>query len=1110
MLKRFLFIGVGGSGGKTLRVLREELAHRLESLDGGWTKTFPDAWQFLQIDVPTEPDGLSPDLPPPLPPESYVGLVEDGVSYRDLDRTLMGQAEANSGVLRSLVGWRPDPTGVNVNIWRGAGQYRTLGRVVASTRLHPIAVAMDRAIAALDDRCVGELREIADALNLDSEGSPADPVVIIVTSLAGGSGSGIFLDVCDALRSREPTWADTAVGMLFAPDVFNDLPAPLKAGVQPNTLAALSELLASYWNTDDDRSADAYALLEMQGLAPQTFEKHGLVRPFVVGAKNGKVSFKSQNEMYRAAGKTLAAWVLSESLQDTLNAYIEGQWVSSASAAAVPNSLGLNEPTEPMAVNAMGFASLTLGRDRFAEYASERLAKLALERILRGHHDPTGSVKPKVALANATRDAAVEEFLRRCRLSEVGAEHNDVLDALRPGGANATLVSSLQQMSQEVRQSIASGPAVARPPIDWVGIVREAVTERRSALEGQNVAERHELAKQWVNDIQDRIREVTESVVATQGGLVAVGLLEQLDPAIEAIIQDLENERQAKIGASMRLSDAAAGEIEAFGQAMLPDNPKIARAVESLAKSISNKAEAELREVAIELLGELRDSFVGPLTDALRRGVKALETSEIEKTRDGDPPICSTWPTGEYLPAKFEAAQNEVYINPPSGFEEAFKAQITKTVDVKQPVAAINRATEAAILHIPDPDADVPERLLSIDEYWVPTRVEYRAEGFRSTPATVSVQLGLDLLVKRARAWVLRVDESNAIGAYVQEHLRDYLGSGDEQAARIRDFQSKFEEALSCSEPLVEVNAGVFANVHPGVDRHRILSIFSEMPFAQNSPAGQAVTQVMNRRKLPLTALDFSDLNSARIDVFTCQSSPYHPIVYKSLLEPIASEWGASRADPDRRKAFWQWRRARQLPQFVPLSPKVRRNIIRGWYVARVLEQLRIEKTGETAVFLPDKNRWADFPSPLLSPGLKAIDRLAAVLEALPIAFIDYYLGSYSALVPYQRLRELGRQEVVTGELGQWIEDGLLADGAPSPVEPGVTCSSQGERHKVILSSLERRRAALDKVLTASLSTEPEKFFAISPTWELRDELRSELDRLMQEVTAYEDDDGDD
>ena len=88
MLRPFLLIGVGGSGGKTLRVVRHELERRLR--DVGWEGDFPSGWQFLHVDVPSVADGDDPDLPPQLSHAEYAGLVTAGVNYRNIDAALAG------------------------------------------------------------------------------------------------------------------------------------------------------------------------------------------------------------------------------------------------------------------------------------------------------------------------------------------------------------------------------------------------------------------------------------------------------------------------------------------------------------------------------------------------------------------------------------------------------------------------------------------------------------------------------------------------------------------------------------------------------------------------------------------------------------------------------------------------------------------------------------------------------------------------------------------------------------------------------------------------------------------------------------------------------------
>ena len=113
MLRPFLLIGIGGSGGKTLRIVRHELQRRLD--EHGWTGRFPAGWRFLHIDVPSTADGDEPDLPAQLPLAEYAGLVTAGVNYRSIDAALIGGA-GRTPVSDLVAGWRPEPAQVMVPV----------------------------------------------------------------------------------------------------------------------------------------------------------------------------------------------------------------------------------------------------------------------------------------------------------------------------------------------------------------------------------------------------------------------------------------------------------------------------------------------------------------------------------------------------------------------------------------------------------------------------------------------------------------------------------------------------------------------------------------------------------------------------------------------------------------------------------------------------------------------------------------------------------------------------------------------------------------------------------------------------------------------------------
>src|SRR4051812_23714577 len=157
MLRPFLLIGIGGSGGKTLRVTREDLARRLGQ--AGWSGDLPRAWQFLHIDVPTHADGNDPDLPIQLLERDYQGLVAPGLVYRTIDSAMAGMGRTPMG--DALAGWRPDPLKVNVPVDKGAGQYRTIGRMITLANLDRVWQAVKRARDELTGaEVVGELQRV--------------------------------------------------------------------------------------------------------------------------------------------------------------------------------------------------------------------------------------------------------------------------------------------------------------------------------------------------------------------------------------------------------------------------------------------------------------------------------------------------------------------------------------------------------------------------------------------------------------------------------------------------------------------------------------------------------------------------------------------------------------------------------------------------------------------------------------------------------------------------------------------------------------------------------------------------------------------------------------
>ena len=145
-----------------------------------------------------------------------------------------------------------------------------------------------------------------------------------------------------------------------------------------------------------------------------------------------------------------------------------------------------------------------------------------------------------------------------------------------------------------------------------------------------------------------------------------------------------------------------------------------------------------------------------------------------------------------------------------------------------------------------------------------------------------------------------------------------------ELTSRLARFEQQFAASVDAAQPLVGIKKAVLVAVH---DRNDVPSetFFTELPVRPNS-AGRAVVQGP-REQGPVErrpGQGFIESDRAFIDAFTVLVEPYEPVVFDSLMKPIAEEWGDRSKTADGREEFWRWRRARSLPEFIPVAPAVR------------------------------------------------------------------------------------------------------------------------------------------------------------------------------------------
>ena len=1111
MLRPFLMIGVGGSGGKTLRIVRHELERRLAEC--GWEGKFPAGWRFLHIDVPSVADGDDPDLPAQLPRAEYAGLVTTGVNYRNIDAALAGSGRTQVGDW--IAGWRPDPTQVNVPVEKGAGQFRVLGRMLTLANLRTAKSKLDDALRDINGRDVtSELQDLTRRLGGTSSPVVKSPVAVVVSSIAGGSGAGAVLDICDLLRASAGVWGSESIGILYSPDVFDYLAPQRRRGVRPNALASLSEIVSGYWNKGGP-SADTVNILNRQGVAVGDVDRLGPRYSFLVGAKNEFVTYRTQNDIYQAMGRSLSSWVTSTGLQDRIDAYVSGNWA--ATAIAVPDELGLNTNEMETPFTALGSARVGLGRDRFRDYAAERLARAAVERLLNRHEEmrQRGDERASRAIAQEVADNAFGAFLVNSQLNERSEQENDILDAIRP---NEQRTEEMRHLKDQLFTAVTKNtPDKGLTVQEWRALISRGVLnviDRK--LDEFDIANR-EQGRAWVRHIQTHLRTLAATTLALDGYVVGAMLFRKLAEELRAVQTELEQEASKLLRHGENIEQAVEEALRRAGGDVLPKgHPQVAEAVSRGIAAIHYRSEARLRQLVVSVLPDLAANVVLPMAEELDRAGQALLAQT--QPSQGQPSRISAWPDDDEVPSRLKPAANEFLLESLESYGETLRGLVKRTVQIDDNAGAFRAVVQRVIVGAESID-DADQTLIRQPSSWVPKQHELHAE--LSTPARASfdVHMSADELLARATAWLTK--GGTPAGNYVTEGLDRYLDADhvEPQALtqRLRRFESLFAASVDAAQPLVSIKKSVLVAVH---DRNEAPTetFFTELPFTTSSPAGEAVRRVLETKGKwnADLAKAFVESDRAYIDAFAVLSEPYQPVVFDSLMRPIAEEWGDRSKTPDGREEFWRWRRARSLPEFIPVAPAVRRAMVRGWFTASMLGQITFDNLG-VKIFLPNpvggNGKWVSFPNPLLAPGITAPhDYLPLVLESLPLAFVDVAVDArITPMEPYKRLRAIGTSgggglesyESLNTELKNWIETGVLPQGAPVPqaAHAGTVDDGWDTRRDSIL---QRSEALANQYQKLFQEQERRSEQAVARAYELEGDIQAALTDLAHAVREHQ------
>lgn len=226
MIERYaptLFVGLGGSGAKVLGWLRQMVYGK-----GPGDPNVPIVFRAIDFDEPVR----SSDEPQlhwdefqffsPTPIANCVRAIHN--------RVLVGSDDEWKPAFEPMLDWYPDLEGKTIRFAQveaaGARQWRPLGRIGFFLHDKEIMRAIASGMTDLNKRA-GSIQYVQSKI-----------VVYLVASIAGGTGSGILLDVAARIRYHYPGVAVRAV--LLLPDFFKHV--DIGGKVLANAYATLWEL----------------------------------------------------------------------------------------------------------------------------------------------------------------------------------------------------------------------------------------------------------------------------------------------------------------------------------------------------------------------------------------------------------------------------------------------------------------------------------------------------------------------------------------------------------------------------------------------------------------------------------------------------------------------------------------------------------------------------------------------------------------------------------------------------------------------------------------------------------------------------------------------------
>jgi hypothetical protein len=1142
-----LIIGVGGSGGKTIRSMKEAISHKLifNGYDGG----IPSAWQFLQVDTTYDGQDFNAKM---LPQDEVCLVVPQGATFGSILNGIEARANSIEDTQEMLAGWGIPQSNMAVN--KGAGMIRGIGRQVGIAEAKRIQGSLDSAISKMmSPSATSELRKVADHLKIDPKVVSSEPSVILITSLSGGSGAGMFMDVAEILKRthRDKSWAQNIVSFLYTAEVFEGVPGA--GDVRQNCLGAMNEIVAGRYQQPSSRTN---RLMEKMAINEANPDIHftGCQGNILIGSRNSSgvnlaqdASGVGMNEVFTTVGEMLAGIFTDPAISDWV---YKIAFVNAVLGTKVKDESGMssNDPSTVLAFASMGFARLSLGIDRVSRYMTDALTRAQVERLLFPEN-----LTPE-QLSNQTKEEflsakvvfAWDAFLAKSKLNE-RKEKNDVTDALVNKDALAKHLDAVLKTSMSSLDGLTKPEKIEKVAARLWNDFEIAREELKESVR----ADQKRMAGEWARSIQVSLTNHVADTIARSGLQFAIELLAMLSQEVKQVAdKDLKGEVDHLKGKLSRVTKEswASKVLEHAGgrQGLSREDRDVRAKLEEYITNVSKGIEEEYRkQLAIELMRELAADFI----DALHKRLIAerqllLARASSRNPEDNNGIVLNSMPgigSGNPVPKGYQPRAIEKILIEPSKFLEFYleyaKADIK---DESDKADAFNTSARDALLRVPlTKDATSPDQSLLTASPWMPRTLDSVA----SREVEFEIKTNFWDLKDANESWL--ASKGSQFEKVKNMSIADYCKAGGD---RVREkerqdaFIKAYTEMMMISVPLVKYNEKALKSLK-GPSGGGITATQKKspaIPFDINSPVGSSLIGVLKQNMEidtadPSFAKQWFDPASRVNEMYAIQvpSGAMPAYAFASLTNPIAESVLDNKNSAILWSSYWTNRRSRPFQESIPVSDKMLKSMVTGWFVAKAFDLVSKEKEGiEEVVKIQNPTLSVPgnslFPSPLLVVSQEDVRnsfQLPSILMSMGLAIVNYgQTGDESNLHAYRLLKFLGREVTVnrrtdewdngglgellpSGQTGQssvlkdWVLTGTIAglSGYVPPAHLAQSTDSSSARAESLLRYLENQSEKFDQYWETTRTT---KWQDLPNLWEIRGEISGALANIIDYVKS--------